>query len=107
MNKKRESVPNYRAADPEYEAKIAANKWHDREEFDAFFATIKRLSEPTKWGEKGDYAPGSNRWSWARNTSCKYVELRIDMRDGGFVLTNREGRISLPMLEWQYRSEDE
>lgn len=76
--------------DPAYQERIAANKWHDIDELDAFVSAIKRLS-----------ADDSN-WSWARNTRCKYIELRFDMRDGGFVMCDREGRISIPELEWQY-----
>lgn len=96
---------------PEFVAKVNANSWHDREEFDEVVATIKALSEPPKWTEKGDYAPGSNRWSWSRNISCKYVTVRIDMRDGGFVLCaaghpGRGERISLDQLKWQYSSEE-
>lgn len=98
--------PNMRAADPDYEALINANTWHDRSELYGFVAAIFRLSEKPKWTDKGEYAEGSNRWSWARNMDCKYVDLRIDMRDGGFVLVARDGaekaRISLKMLEWQY-----
>ncbi len=93
---------SHREADPGYESLISGNKWHDREDFDAFVTVIKRLSEEPRW-ENGSYAEGSNRWSWARNTSCKYVCLRIDMRDGGFNLTDDQGeRISLKMLAWQY-----
>lgn len=42
-------------------------------------------------------------WSWARNMNCKYISLRIDMRDGAFVILDRDGyRISLAALFWQY-----
>jgi hypothetical protein len=91
----------------EFKAMLNANKWHDRSEIDRFIEVIKKLSEAPKWTEAGDYAPGSNRWSWARNHVCKYVDLRFDMRDGGFVLLASGGhsdkqRISLEQLEWQH-----
>lgn len=28
-------------------------------------------------------------WSWVRNMDCKYVELRIDMRDGGCIIRTK------------------
>ena len=41
-------------------------------------------------------------WRWMFNTRCKYIELRIDMRDGAFILKDREGtRISLEELKAQ------
>jgi hypothetical protein len=50
----------------------------------------------------------SNDWTWAMNSKCKYLNLRIDMRDGGHVIMDREGnRISLEDVEYQYTSEEE
>lgn len=47
-------------------------------------------------------------WSWARNWDCKYINLRFDMRDGGFVLTNsKDERICLEQLKWQYQFKKE
>lgn len=43
------------------------------------FETIARLLEDCKW-------------RWSRNTRCKYVDVRIDMRDGKCVLTDRHGK---------------
>jgi hypothetical protein len=46
------------------------------------------------------------KWTWAMNTGCKYIELRIDMRDGGCIIMNREGkRINPSQLAWQYSKE--
>lgn len=51
------------------------------------------------------------KWSWSRNMNCKYVDILIDMRDGGFVIRNRTyhartgestERISLDAVKWQY-----
>lgn len=45
----------------------------------------------------------SKEWLWFRNTHCKYVNIRIDMRDGGFLLMDRNhGRVSLDAIKWQY-----
>lgn len=62
--------------------------------FDEVTAEIKKLSceNATMSG-----------WHWPMNTRCKYISLRIDMRDGAFVLLDRDGkRITLEQLRWQY-----
>lgn len=42
------------------------------------------------------------KWSWAMNSRCKYIELRIDTRDGGCIIMDRDGeRISLDQLKRQ------
>ncbi len=35
----------------------------------------------------------SGRWMWWRNTKCKYISIRIDMRDGHCVLRDRDDNI--------------
>lgn len=41
-------------------------------------------------------------WEWFGNSKCKYIELRIDMRDGYCILRDREGnRISPDELRRQ------
>ena len=53
------------------------------------------------------YKASKGHWSWCYNMDCKYVELRIDMRDGGCLIRNREGnRISKEDLEKQTFSSD-
>jgi hypothetical protein len=82
-----------RPIDPNFQDQVSKNRWHDLQELDEVINTIKLLSS------------GANFWSWARNWDCKYVDIRIDMRDGGFVLRDREGvRINLDQLKWQYKS---
>ena len=47
------------------------------------------------------------QWKWGKNWACKYVELRIDMRDGGCIIRNGEGiRIDPKDLEYQFKMED-
>lgn len=78
---------------PEFTHKVRHNVWHDRSEFDLFVNTIKELSDDTE----------GNHWSWSRNWNCKYLNLRIDMRDGGFCLMNdKNKRINVEQLKWQY-----
>lgn len=33
----------------------------------------------------------AGQWWWFNNSACKYVELRVDMRDGGCLIKNRHG----------------
>lgn len=100
---------NVPPVDPEFEAKVNRNSWHDREEFIEFVKTIQQLSQEDIWEEDGNtLKPGCLNWSWARNWNCKYVNLRIDMRDGGFIFTDNTGqRINLEQLKWQYKSAKE
>ncbi len=50
----------------------------------------------------------NREWSWSRNQKCKYLNLRVDMRDGGCIIMDREGnRISPEDLEYQYRFKGE
>ena len=49
----------------------------------------------------------AGNWKWIKNQRCKYVDLRIDMRDGGCIIKDSDGkRISPEMLAWQYTSEN-
>lgn len=42
------------------------------------------------------------RWQWALNARCKYVELRIDTRDGRCIIKDRDGQtITLKQLSRQ------
>ena len=34
----------------------------------------------------------AGKWNWTGNWDCKYVEVRIDMRDGGCLIKDREGK---------------
>lgn len=66
--------------------KIAANIW-DR--FEDFLNVYKLMKE--------------KKWEWSCNPKCKYVNLRIDMRDGGCIIMDRDGnRIDPKDLEYQY-----
>lgn len=53
-----------------------------------------QAGEPRPWDHINDALPvlvaaANGKWSWVENTECKYVELRIDMRDGGCIIKNR------------------
>src|SRR5690349_3707501 len=47
-------------------------------------------------------------WSWALNNRCKYLDLRVDMRDGGCIIKDRDGkRITVAELNYQYSSKEQ
>lgn len=97
LKKKIRQLEKARSTEPseKHESKFYHNSWD--ENFDEVVSTIKELSK------EGDFT-----WSWARNWACKYISIRIDMRDGAFVLVNRDGeRISLEQLKYQYNGEDD
>ena len=42
-------------------------------------------------------------WDWCNNTACKYIELRIDMRDDKCLIKDRDGNlIDLTKLLFQH-----
>lgn len=47
--------------------------------------------------------PLDDSWHWGRNSECKYISIRIDMRNGRCLLKNRKGEpITLDDLKYQY-----
>ena len=45
-----------------------------------------------------------HEWSWALNPECKYINVRIDMRDGGCIISNdHKKRIDPKDLKYQYK----
>lgn len=69
----------------ELEQKIETNTW---DSIDDFIAVLDQMR--------------AGNWKWYANTKCKYVELRVDMRDGGCVIKDRNGnRIDPKDLAWQ------
>ena len=77
------------------EDKIKLNIWDDIRR--DFLPILERALLPM-----GD----PNRWTWSRNTECKYIDLRIDMRDGGCLIGAKGERISPERLAWQYSKEN-
>ena len=107
--KKPKSVPgrDFYVEDADMKSRHENNVWD--ENLDQVIAFIKAATAPDseKFDENGRYKPDANRWSWARNMDCKYVNIRIDMRDGGFILIDSKGkRISLDALKFQYKGEN-
>lgn len=68
----------------------------------------KPVDLTNRWDSIQDFitvlqAARSGQWHWPMNTRCKYVELRVDMRDGGCIIKDREGkRITPAELAYQY-----
>ena len=78
-----------------FEDRVKHNIWDT--DLDEVFKTIKECHGDDKFDMKAD-------WLWIRNSRCKYISVRIDMRDGAFVLVDRAGeRISLEHLKFQYK----
>lgn len=45
-------------------------------------------------------------WTWCRNSDCKYINVRIDTRDGAAWITdNNDKEIALDDLLFQHRSD--
>lgn len=87
--------------DKEHDALVEKNEWLTN--FDELIAFIKLATPDKTYTAQGGHIPDKTYWTWAKNNRCKYINIRIDMRDGGFVLLNRDGeRISLKQLQWQY-----
>jgi len=78
---------------PSFEKKLEKNIWENNLK-EVLTFILKAVKIPF-------YRKGAT-WSWLKNSNCKYVEIRIDMRDGGFIIKNRHGdRISLEDLKKQ------
>ena len=69
---------------------------------------LQEKVETNTWDSIDDFMGVMNEaragnWHWFKNTKCKYVELRVDMRDGGCIIKDREGkRIDPKDLAFQY-----
>ena len=70
--------------------KIDSNSWNMIEDL------AKAVMETVKLSR-------DREWCWVKNWDCKYINLRVDMRDGGAIIVNRAGkRISPDQLKYQY-----
>ena len=73
--------------------------------------TVKEKEKINFWDHMDDFLETYNamdykKWSWVMNSKCKYVELRVDMRDGGCIIKDGEGnRINPEDLAYQYQGE--
>jgi hypothetical protein len=47
---------------------------------------------------------GKKNWSWAYNSPCKYIMIRVDTRDAKCMLMNRNGdEITIEQLLYQHQ----
>lgn len=73
----------------ELQEKIATNAW---DSIDDFIAVLEQMR--------------AGKWKWVYNSKCKYVDLRVDMRDGACIIKDLEGRRIDPKdLAYQYAEE--
>lgn len=63
----------------EFQSKVSDNEWESPE---SLVDNLKRIIKCIE----------SKEWQWGRNMDCKYVNVRIDMRDGGHVIVNQRGK---------------
>lgn len=54
--------------------KIATNTW---DSIDDFIVVLEKMR--------------AGQWHWVSNPRCKYVNLRVDMRDGGCLIRDKDG----------------
>lgn len=72
-------------------------------------ATLAEKREANTWDSLKDFgevweAVKKGEWHWFANPQCKYVMLRIDMRDGGCLIFDRDGnRITPAQLAHQHK----
>lgn len=58
--------------------------------------TVKQKQAANVWDHIDDVLPvieaaRAGKWTPYENMACKYIELRIDMRDGGCIIKNAHG----------------
>jgi hypothetical protein len=76
-------------------------------------ATIAEKDAYNVWDSIDDFiavleAMRAGDWVWVRNSRCKYVELRVDMRNGGCLIRDQHGnRINPSDLRFQFPRDDE
>lgn len=88
--------------DDEFKAMVSANIWHPAHELTGVVAQLRLLNTPDP--EKPWKSVSGWKWSDNPGWRAKYVNIRIDMRDGGFILEDRDGkRISLEQIKRQER----
>jgi len=67
------------------------NRWEQKEDLTTVITTICKLAVKKCY-----------KWTWVKNWNCKYIDIRIDMRDGAFIIKNNKGeRITLDELKHQ------
>ncbi|MFY9460418.1 MAG: hypothetical protein WAP57_11785 [Aquabacterium commune] len=74
------------APSEDVQKKIQSNTW---DHFGAILPTLKAIS-------RGD-------WYWGANSRCKYIEIRLDTRDGGCLLFDRE-RVRISPEQFAHQS---
>lgn len=74
------------ASSEDVQKKIQSNTW---DHFSAILPTLKAIS-------RGD-------WYWGANSRCKYIEIRLDTRDGGCLLFDRE-RVRISPEQFAHQS---
>lgn len=88
----------------EFKKMVDNNTWHSSNQLQPTLDALAQRFMPdpnNPWTSKFG-------WSWAKNPGwrAKYVTIKIDMRDGGFVLLDKNGeRISIEQIQAQRTSD--
>ena len=81
---------------PVVEKEYKAEQWIHSDYLDKILGIVKKSRDTGLLRSR-------EGWIWTKNSRCKYIDIRIDMRDGDFVLFDRSGqRISIEELEKQH-----
>lgn len=89
------------------------HKWREVVEANMATATVEQKSHYNVWDHVKDVWAVLGRvsdgsWVWFRNTRCKYIDVRIDMRSGNCIIKDNDGnRINPSDLAYQYSSSKE
>jgi putative alpha-1,2-mannosidase len=87
----------------------AWHKWRKVVEANMATATVEQKSHYNVWDHIKDVCAvlsmvSDGSWVWFRNTQCKYIDVRIDMRTGNCIIKNNDGnRINPSDLTYQYQ----
>lgn len=84
----------------DFDEMVANNVWHPGEELASVILALRKLNTP----DPQNPWKSVSGWTWSKNPAwrAKYVSIQIDMRDGGFILKDRDGkRISLEQIQSQ------
>lgn len=71
-------------------------KWRKVVEDNMATATVEQKSHYNVWDHVADVIAvlkrvKSRNWFWWKNSRCKYIDVRIDMRDGGCLIRDKFG----------------
>jgi hypothetical protein len=72
------------------------SKWRQVVEANRLTATVEQKHHYNVWDHISDVIAvlkriKEDKWVWYKNARCKYIDVRIDMRDGGCLIKDGNG----------------